>query len=129
MPTWFSLGPQFGLKLNARFNHLGNLSSTAPGPATGGDMDRTYNDGFVESGQAPGMPASALELRVIQNSSQVQSGNIVMHATSPVNGSLNDNDDPQPGFDLAFGHDFGEGPGWEVGRAEGGVRLHNRGHP
>ena len=112
--NWFSLGPQFGLKLNARFNHLGNLSSTAPGPATGGDMDRTYNDGFVQvdsSGNAGGQTWNW----GYQNGSQVQSGNIVMHATSPVNGSLNDNDDPQPGFDLAFGHDFGKAPGGKWG--------------
>ena len=112
--SWFSLGPQFGLKLNAKFNHIGNVNSTSPGPATGGGLNRTYNDVFVKldsSGNGGGQTWNW----GYQNSSQVQGDAVVMHAATPVNGTLSDNDDPQPGFDLAFGHDLGSAPGGKWG--------------
>jgi len=112
--SWFSLGPQFGLKLNAKFNQLGNLGSSSPGPATGGGLDRTYNDGFVKvdsSGNAGGQTWNW----GYQSGSQVQGDAVVMSAAAPVNGSLHANDDPQVGFDLAFGHDFGSAPGGRWG--------------
>ncbi|HEV2691762.1 MAG TPA: hypothetical protein VG347_02590 [Verrucomicrobiae bacterium] len=105
--NWFSVGPTFGLRVDARFNHLGNVNSASPGPASGGGLDRTYNDGFVKvdsSGNSGGQTWNW----GYQNASQVQGNAIVMHTATSVNGTLNDNQDPQPGFDLAFGHDFGK---------------------
>lgn len=105
--TWFSLGPQFGLNINARFNRVGNLNSASAGPATGGGMNRTYADGYVHvdsSGNAGGQTWNW----GYQNASQVQGSTLTMHSAS-INGnsSLSQNTDPNPGFDLAVGHHFG----------------------
>ena len=106
-PNWFSVGPQFGLNLNARFNHLGNVNPASPGPATGGGVNRTYNDGFVgvdSSGNAGGKTWNW----GYQNAGQVQGNSLVMHSSSSsVNGSVDQNDDPQAGFDLAYGRRLG----------------------
>jgi hypothetical protein len=114
-PNWVSFGPQFGLNLNARFNHVGNLNPASPGPATGGGVNRTYNDGFVKmdsSGDAGGQTWNW----GYQNASQVQGNTLTMHsASAAVNGTLNQNDDPQAGFDLAFGRELGAVPGGKWG--------------
>ena len=103
--TWFSLGPQFGLNLKARFNHVGDLNPASTGPPTGGGVNRTYGDGYVNvdsSGNAGGQTWNW----GYQNASQVQGGTLTMHSAS-VNGTLKQNGDPNPGFDVAFGHHFG----------------------
>jgi hypothetical protein len=56
--TWFSLGPQFGLNIDARFNRVGNLNSASAGQASGGGVNRSYADGYVNvdsSGNADGL--------------------------------------------------------------------------
>jgi hypothetical protein len=112
--SWFSFGPQFGLNLNARFNYLGNGSSYSPGPATGGGINRTYQDGFVKvdsSGNAGGKTWNW----GYQNSSQVLPGSILMQSSTATVGSSEDNGNPQHGFDLAFGHRQGTAPGGHWG--------------
>ncbi len=105
--TWFSFGPQFGLNLNARFNNVGNLNSASAGPAPGGGMNRTYVDGYVNvdsSGNAGGQTWNW----GYQNASQVQGGTLTMHSVTVTgNATSSQNTDPNPGFDLAFGHHFG----------------------
>ncbi len=105
--TWFSLGPQFGLNINARFNNAGNLNSASAGPATGGGVNRNYADGYVHvdsSGNAGGQTWNW----GYQNASQVQGGTLTMHSASITgNNTSSQNTDPNPGFDLAFGHHFG----------------------
>jgi hypothetical protein len=103
--TWFSLGPQFGLNINARFNRIGNLNSASAGPATGGGVNRTYTDGFVNvdsSGNAGGQTWNW----GYQNPSQAK-GNMAFIVSSTANGDLNQNDGPHAGFDLAFGRRLG----------------------
>jgi hypothetical protein len=113
--TWFSFGPQFGLNLNARFNYLGNLNSASPGPATGGGVNRIYDDGFVRvdsSGDAGGQTWNW----GYQPGAQLQGGTLILHgSSSPVISTLSQNDDPNPGFDLAFGRRFGKAPGGQWG--------------
>jgi len=105
--NWFSFGPQFGLNINARFNHVGNVNPSSPGPATGGGVDRTYDDGFVHvdsSGDAGGQTWNW----GYQNASQVQGSTLTMHsASSAMNGTLDQNGVPAIGFDLAFGRNLG----------------------
>jgi hypothetical protein len=105
--NWFSFGAQFGLNINARFKHVNNMSSASPGPAAGGGVNRTYDDGSVgvdSSGNQGGQTWNW----GYQNASQVQGGTLTMHsASSAVNGTLNQNDDPNPGFDVAFGRNLG----------------------
>ena len=109
-PNWFSLGPQFGLNIQTRFNYVGGA---APGPATGGGVNRTYDDGYVHvdsSGNAGGQTWNW----GYQNASQVQGNNLVMHSgAANVNGDLNH--DLPVGFDLAFGRDLGSAPGGKWG--------------
>jgi hypothetical protein len=113
--NWFSLGPQFGLNINARFNHVGNVSPSSPGPATGGGVDRTYDDGYVHvdsSGNAGGETWNW----GYQSAPQVQGDTLTMHSGSAaINGTLNQNDNPAIGFDLAFGRNLGAVPGGKWG--------------
>ena len=112
--NWFSIGPQFGLTLNAQFKYLGNARSSSPGPATGGGLNRTYDDGYVKvdsSGNAGGQTWNW----GYQNGSQMQGGSLVMHSTSDAPAGGSQNNDPQAGFDLAFGHYFGSAPGGRWG--------------
>ena len=106
-PNWFSVGPQFGLNLNARFNHLGNLHPASPGVGTGGGVNRTYDDGFVKldsSGDAGGQTWNW----GYQSAGQVQGNILTLHSSSSaINGSQSLNDDPQAGFDLAYGRRLG----------------------
>jgi hypothetical protein len=114
-PNWFSFGPQFGLNLNTRFKYLGNVNPASPGPATGGGVNRTYDDGSVQvdsSGNAGGQTWNW----GYQNAAQVQDGTLAMHSSSAAaNGTLNQNDDPHAGFDLAFGRNLGTVPGGRWG--------------
>lgn len=113
--SWFSLGPRFGLNLNARFNHVGNGNLTAPGPATGGGVNRTYADGYVAVDSAANLGGLTWNWGY-QNAAQVQGNTLTMHsASSAVDGNLDQSGDPQYGFDLAFGHDFGKAPGGKWG--------------
>jgi hypothetical protein len=97
-PNWFSLGPQFGLNLNARFKYIGNVN-----PANSGN----YDDGFVHpdsSGNAGGQTWNW----GYQNASQVQGNNLTMHGSSAaLNGTENQNDNLGAGFDLAYGRNLG----------------------
>ena len=111
--NWFSFGPQFGLNLRARFNHVGNVNPASPAPATGGD--RTYDDGFVRvdsSGDQGGLSWNW----GYQNAGQVQGSTLTMHSASGApDGSLEQSDDPHAGFDLAFGRSFGRVLGGQWG--------------
>lgn len=106
-PNWFSIGPRFGLNINGRFKHLGNATSQ-PGPATGGSTDRTYDDGYVKadsSGNSGGLTWNW----GYNNASQVQGDNLAFHSTSSSkNGQLENDGDPQLGFDLAYGRRLGK---------------------
>jgi hypothetical protein len=104
--NWFSFGPQFGLNLNARFKYVGNVNPVSPGPATGGGVDRTYNDGYVKvdsSGNAGGQTWNL----GYQNASQAQGSTMKFIVSSTVNGTEDQTDDPHAGFDLAFGRRLG----------------------
>lgn len=98
---WISLGPRFGLNLDARFKHLGNANASAAN--SGG-----YADGYVRRDSAN--DAGGLTWNWgYQNAAQVQGNTLTMHnASAAVDGSLGQGDDPQFGFDLAFGRDFGK---------------------
>jgi hypothetical protein len=105
--NWFSLGPQFGLNINARFKYVGNASPSSPGPATGGGVNRSYADGYVNV-DSSGNTGHQTWNWGYQNASQVQGSTLTMHSvSSTVIGTLSRNDDPNPGFDLAFGRHLG----------------------
>ena len=110
--NWISFGPQFGLNLTTSFQHFGN---SAAGPATGGGLNRTYDDGFVRqdsSGNAGGLTWNW----GYQNASQVSGSTLTLHSESSATRNFaGQNDDPHGGIDFAFGHRFGEAPGGEWG--------------
>ena len=105
--NWVSFGPQFGININARFKNVGNVSQSSPGPATGGGMNRTYDDGYVRldsSGNTGGQTWNW----GYQNASQVQGSTLNLHSGSfAANGTLERNNDPSAGFDLAVGRNLG----------------------
>jgi hypothetical protein len=112
--NWFSFGPQFGLNLNARFKYPGDANSASSGPASGGGVNRTYDDGYVKvdsSGNTGGQTWNW----GYNNASQIQGGSLVLHSLSGGGAAGSQNGDPQTGFDLAFGHDFGSAPGGRWG--------------
>jgi hypothetical protein len=106
-PNWFSIGPQFGLNISARFNHLGNVNPGMAGPDTGGGVNRAYDDGYVKvdsSGDAGGLTWNW----GYQNAGQFKNGSLVMQSSSAaVNGSVDKDDDLQTGFDMACGRRLG----------------------
>ena len=106
--NWFSFGPQFGLNLNASFNNVGNVNSGSPGPATGGGVNRNYTDGYVRVDSAGNTGGQTWNWGY-QKASQVAGNTLTLHSvTGTGGGSLNQDADPQGGFDFAFGRDFGQ---------------------
>jgi hypothetical protein len=105
-PNWFSFGPQFGLNLNARFKHIGNVN-----PASSGN----YDDGFVQtdsSGNAGGQTWNW----GYQNASQVQGDTLTMHGSSAaINAAENQSGNLGVGFDLAYGRRLGTALGGKWG--------------
>jgi hypothetical protein len=56
-PNRFTFGPRVGFNVRAGFSSALTSPSALPGPATGGGVDRTYDDGYVRvdsSGNAEG---------------------------------------------------------------------------
>jgi hypothetical protein len=129
--NWFSVGPQFGLNITGRFKHVGNLNSAA-GPATGGGINRDYNDGFVHvdsSGNAGGQTWNW----GYQNSGQLQGNTVTMHSSSDTtSGAMNQDNNLGAGFDVAFGRNLGAvlGGKWGLQAAFDftSVSIHNS-HP
>jgi len=96
--------------ITARFKNVGNVGGggRGPGPATGGDIDRFYDDGYNRvdiSGNKDGLTW----FWGYQNASQVPGNDtLVMHSSSPtaVNTKPID-DDPQNGFELTYSRELG----------------------
>jgi hypothetical protein len=108
---WNHLGLNFrlGLNINARFENIGASSSTAqPGPAMGGGLDRTYEDGFVRM-DSSGNQGSLTWNWGYQNASQLPGNDtVLMHATSTTGAtSRHGGDDAYPGFELNYQRDLG----------------------
>jgi hypothetical protein len=109
-PNWISLSPYLGFNISARFKHLGNVSpASQPGPTAGGGVDRTYDDGFVRV-DSSGNQGGLTWFWGYNNASQVQGDTLRMHsgASASANGALEKGNDPQMGFELAYGRRLGE---------------------
>jgi hypothetical protein len=109
-PNRFSLGPRFGLNFKADFSRSGGAAAGSnPGPATGGGIDRTYDDGYVRvdsSGNDGGLTWNW----GYQNSGQVVGDTLQFHSTlttspSAISGA---SDDPQMGLELTYQRVLGE---------------------
>ena len=108
-PNWFSIGPRFGFNNSVRFKQLGNIpSSSAPGPATGGATDRTYDDGYVKVDSSGNLGGQTWNWGY-NNGTQVQGDTLNFHsASSAMNAQSEKSDDPQLGFELAYGRRLGK---------------------
>ncbi len=105
----FSIGYRMGLNITADFRKLGNYTppggvGAGAGPATGGNTDRTYDDGYVKRDTR----TNALGLTWnwgYDNASQVPGNDTIQfHSVSSVGSasSKNNEDDPQHGFEFLY---------------------------
>lgn len=120
-PNRLTFGPRLGFNVEAGFASSLGDPATNPGPATGGGLDRTYEDGFVlvdSSGNAGGKTW----YWGYDNSSQVNTAadTITMNAvTSGGDAAINDIvGDPYVGGELTYTRYF-----FEWGRANWGLEL------
>lgn len=110
-PNRFSLAARFGFNFKADFSSSGGgtPSSSNPGPATGGGVNRTYDDGVVgvdSSGNDGGQTWNW----GYQNAGQVVGNTMEFHSTqttspSAINGA---EDDPQYGLELTYQRVLGQ---------------------
>jgi len=102
-PWRFEFGPRFGFHIKADFRCRGILPPANIGPASGGGIDRIYEDGFVRV-DSGGNQGGRTWYWGYQNAGQVDLNNdtISMHAmTSTTAVSFKDiDDDPQPGGEI-----------------------------
>jgi len=108
-PNGLGLSYRFGLNISAKFSGLGGFpAQTDAGPATGGGINRTYDDGFNHldgSGNVGGLTWNW----GYANASQVPGNDtVVMHSSSsPANVSNERDGDPQHGFELTYNRQLG----------------------
>ena len=134
----FGLSYRAGFNFDAEFKNVGNVtrrqnSGRGPGPATGGDVDRFYDDGYnrVDISRNSG---GLTWFWGYNNASQVPgNGTIEMHSTTarPIDGKTHD-DDPQHGFELTWDRELGRGKNgkwsWGVEGAFGWTDIEIRDH-
>jgi hypothetical protein len=109
-PNQFGLGLRMGLNIQAKFSHLGGFASAAsPGPATGGGLDRTYDDGFVRR-DASGNQGGTTWNWGYQNASQLPGNDtVVLHASTSAAGLSSKADgDPQLGMEVFYKRRLGQ---------------------
>jgi hypothetical protein len=131
----FSIGYSAGLNIDAHFTRLGaRRRGPGPGPATGGGIDRFYDDGYNrvdDSGNQDGLTY----YWGYQNASQAPGNDtLLMHSTSAIPARSRDNDgDPQHGFLLTWNRELcrAEDDRWrcgvEVAFGWNDIKIHDRG--
>ncbi len=109
-PNRFGIGMRLGFNINAKFSGLGGYTSMAsPGPATGGGVDRTYDDGFVKVDASGNQGGSTWNWGY--NSPAQAPGNDTLQfhaATADANLSVDANDDPQWGMEVFYQRRLGK---------------------
>ena len=135
----FGISYRAGFNFTAEFKNVGNVArrnntGRDPGPATGGDVDRFYDDGYNRvdiSGNSGGLTW----FWGYNNAAGQLPGNdtLVMHSTTvrPIDGKTHD-DDPQHGFELTWDRELGRGKNgkwaWGVEGAFGWTDIEIRDH-
>lgn len=105
-PNRFSLGLRMGFNIDAKFKDAGSASQ--PGPATGGGLDRTYDDGFVRQ-DASGNQGGMTWNWGYDRADQIAGQNLSLHSSSAsALPSLSRNEDPQIGAELGYERRLGE---------------------
>jgi hypothetical protein len=109
----FGLAYRAGFNFTAEFKNVGNVARGGgagrdPGPATGGDVDRFYDDGYNRvdiSGNSSGLTW----FWGYDNASQIPGDDTLRLSTTtarPIDGDDHD-DDPQHGFELTWDRELG----------------------
>jgi hypothetical protein len=122
------LGAAFrmGLNLNVTFKGLGSFAKASnPGPATGGAINRTYDDGYnwvdiSGNNHGAGFENTTWNWGVANVASQITpSPNapqaVAMHSLSSSGTSAEYNDDPQIGFELTYNRELLRRDNWRGG--------------
>jgi hypothetical protein len=124
------LNYRMGLNMTAGFKNLGGFKArTNPGPATGGGVDRFYDDGYnrVDISRNAG---GQTWFWGYQNASQIQgtpsSGTVVMHSSASSSGASSEglDGDPQHGLELTYNRELGHAGKFRWG-VEGGLGFAN----
>ncbi len=115
-PTKNRLGVSYrmGFNMTAEFKNLGNVATAGggrgrgPGPATGGQVDRFYDDGYNRV-DVSGNKDNLTWFWGYKNASQVQGDTLVMQSTSAqgIRSGTYDSD-PQHGFELTYNRELGQ---------------------
>lgn len=107
-PNQFRVNGRLGFNISAKFKNLGGFNSiNRIGPASGGALDRFYNDGFVRV-DGSGNDGGLTWFWGYKNQEQIQGDTLLFHqASSPANGAVKKDEDPQPGFELSYARRLG----------------------
>ncbi len=113
------LGYRMNFNMSAKFGNVGGMIATSnPGPATGSNVDRTYDDGFNRvdvSGNAGGQTW----FWGYTDASQIVGDTVVMHSRSVSSTSSEETDDPQHGTELTYNIELGATKSWRWGMEAG----------
>jgi hypothetical protein len=135
----FGVSYSAGFNINAKFSGLGagNASGAGAGPATGGNVDRVYDDGYNKV-RVGGNIGGFTWNYGYKNASQYDpaanegSGTLTMHSTSVTPTKTGDIDgDPQHGFQFTYTRELGRSKndrwvwGAEVGFGYTDVRIND----
>ncbi len=135
-PNQFGVNFRLGFNIDAEFKNVGGFRSRSSiGSAAGGggatvsatssSMDRFYDDGFVRV-DSSGNNGGKTWFWGYDNPSQVQGDNLLMHsASSPANGRVEEDSDPQLGFEFTYSRRLGNcwGGTWGLASAFGFTDL------
>jgi len=134
----FSVSYRAGFNITADFKNIGSFPAlghsvfgqgqqpAAPGPATGGVINRTYEDGYnwVDNSTPPNAFGFTRywgydygdNNSSAARPSQLQGNTIVMHSTSSAGVTSKDrDDDPVHGFEISYNHEFSRDSQMRVG--------------
>jgi hypothetical protein len=125
-PNRFGIAWRMTFNVQVGFKNIGAFAArTDPGPATGGNMDRTYDDGFNRVDVTGNNHGSGYgnttwywgydsESQVLPGTSNPQS--VVMHSSSSSGTALNDReDDRQPGVEFSYNRELLRCEHWRLG--------------
>jgi hypothetical protein len=112
-----SLSYRMGFNISTKFSGLGGYQSpNNPGPATGGDLDRTYDDGFDrrDISDADGL---TWNWGYKDYPRQISGDSLLLSiSSSEANGvSGGHNEDPLHGFEVSYQRRFSKGEKWYWG--------------
>lgn len=112
----FGVGYRAGFHINARFNNVGNIRAgggNGAGPATGGNVDRNYDDGYVRRDSNNNQDGFTWNWGYRDASQITGPDTVEFHSTSasPIKSGRHDSD-PQHGIEFTYNR--------ELGRAESG---------